>query len=70
MPVEVPRLRFSVLNVSGVEIYAWTAMPSQTVLTPDESLPFTSQLASPPVNSHSVQVRFFTRRDAAVAGSS
>ena len=68
MPVEVPRLRFSVLNVAGVEIYAWTAMPSQPVLTPEESLPFYSQLASPPVNSHSVQVRFFTHRDAAVAG--
>jgi len=70
MPVEVPRLRFSILNAAGAEIYAWTAMPSQTVLTPEESLPFNSQLASPPVNSHSVQVRFFTRRDAAVAGSS
>jgi len=68
MPVEVPRLRFSVLNAAGVEIYAWTAMPSQPVLTPEESLPFHSQLASPPVNSHSVQVRFFTRHDAAVAG--
>ena len=67
MAVEVPRLRFSVLNAAGAEIYAWTAMPSQQVLTPEESLPFHSQLASPPANGHSVQVRFFTRRDA-VAG--
>jgi predicted Zn finger-like uncharacterized protein len=65
--VEVPRLRFAVRNAAGAEIYAWTAVPEQQVLAPGERLPFRSQLASPPVDTHNVQVRFFTRRDAAVA---
>jgi predicted Zn finger-like uncharacterized protein len=67
MPVDVPRLRFALRSASGAEVYAWTAMPSQPVLEPFESLPFRTRLASPPAEGHDVQVRFFTRRDA-VAG--
>jgi predicted Zn finger-like uncharacterized protein len=66
-PVEVPRLRFALRNASGAEVYAWTAVPSQPVLEPFETLPFRSRLASPPAEGHDIQVRFFTRRDA-VAG--
>ncbi len=62
--VEVPRLRFAVQNVSGGEIYAWTAQPAQSVLAAGETLPFRSRLASPPADGHSVLVRFFNRRDA------
>lgn len=67
VPIEVPRLRFAVRNAAGSEVYAWTAMPTQTVLQPGEKLPFRSRLASPPSDGRDVQVRFFNRRDA-VAG--
>jgi hypothetical protein len=66
-PVEVPRLRFALHNSAGAEVYAWTAVPSQSLLEPGERLAFRSRLASPPDDSAEVQVRFFTRRDA-VAG--
>jgi predicted Zn finger-like uncharacterized protein len=61
--VEVPRLRFSVRNKSGHEVYSWTALPSRNALLPGESLPFGSRLASPPREADRVQVRFFSRRD-------
>ena len=67
MAVDVPRLRFALRNASGAEVYAWTAVPSQPVLEPGQTLPFRSRLASPPAEGHDIQVRFFTRRDA-VAG--
>jgi len=66
-PVEVPRLRFALLNASGAELYSWTAQPPQPVLEPGQRLPFRSRLASPPAEGHDVQVRFFTHRDA-IAG--
>jgi predicted Zn finger-like uncharacterized protein len=68
VPVEVPRLRFAVRNAAGLEVYTWTAVPTQSVLEPGETLPFRSRLASPPPDAHDVQVRFFNRRDA-VAGT-
>jgi predicted Zn finger-like uncharacterized protein len=61
--VEVPRLRFAVRNGSGNEIYSWTALPSRSLLSPGETLAFDSRLASPPPETHDVQVRFFNRRD-------
>jgi predicted Zn finger-like uncharacterized protein len=64
MAVDVPRLRFALRNASGAEIYSWTAIPSQAVLEPGQSLPFRSRLASPPAEGHDVQVRFFNHRDA------
>ena len=61
--VEVPRLRFSVRNRGGQEVYAWTAVPTRSVLGPGESLSFRSRLASPPPDAREVLVRFFNRRD-------
>jgi predicted Zn finger-like uncharacterized protein len=61
--VEVPRLRFSVRNRSGQEVYAWTAVPTRSALGPGESLSFRSRLASPPPDAREVLVRFFNRRD-------
>ncbi len=62
---EVPRLRFAARNAAGQEVYSWTALPARTVLGPDESLPFTSRLVSPPADAIDVMVRFFTAQDAA-----
>jgi predicted Zn finger-like uncharacterized protein len=66
-PVEVPRLRLAVRNEAKREIYAWTALPSRSILAPGDALPFRSRLASPPADAREVKVRFFSRRDA-VAG--
>lgn len=63
-PVEVPRLRFAVRNATGQEIYSWSAQPAKSILSPGESLPFRSRLASPPADSNNVLVRFFNSRDA------
>jgi predicted Zn finger-like uncharacterized protein len=62
---EVPRLRFAARNAAGQEVYTWTALPSRTVLGPDETLPFESRLVSPPADAVDVMVRFFTAQDAA-----
>ena len=66
--VEVPRLRFSVRNAAGQEIYAWTALPTRSILPPGETLAFRSRLASPPPDARHVLVRFFNRHDL-VAGA-
>jgi predicted Zn finger-like uncharacterized protein len=65
VPADLPRIRFALRNATGAEVYSWTAQPSQPVLEPGEAMPFRSRLASPPVDGQDLQVRFFTRRDAA-----
>jgi predicted Zn finger-like uncharacterized protein len=65
---EVPRLRFAARNATGQEVYTWTALPGRSVLGPDETLPFSSRLVSPPADAVDVMVRFFNAQDAS-AGS-
>lgn len=62
-PVELPRLRFSVRDAQGAEIYAWNAVLEQSVLHPGEKAMFKSRLASPPPEGRNIDVRFFNRRD-------
>jgi predicted Zn finger-like uncharacterized protein len=62
-PVELPRLRFSVRDAQGAEIYAWNAVLEQAVLKPGEKAWFKSRLASPPPEGRNIDVRFFSRRD-------
>jgi predicted Zn finger-like uncharacterized protein len=64
-PVELPRLRFSVRDAQGAEIYAWNAVLEQPVLKPGETAWFKSRLASPPPEGRNIDVRFFGKRDAA-----
>jgi predicted Zn finger-like uncharacterized protein len=64
-PVELPRLRFSVRDAQGTEIYAWNAVLEQPVLKPGERAWFKSRLASPPPEGRNIDVRFFSRRDIA-----
>jgi predicted Zn finger-like uncharacterized protein len=61
--VAVPRLRLAVRNVSGNEIYTWTALPTRSLLSPGETLVFQSRLAAPPPGTHDLLVRFFNRHD-------
>jgi len=62
-PVELPRLRFSVRDEQGAEIYAWNAVLEQSVLKPGERAFFKSRLASPPPEGRNIDVRFFNKRD-------
>jgi predicted Zn finger-like uncharacterized protein len=64
-PVELPRLRFSVRDAQGAEIYAWNAVLEQPVLRPGEKAVFKSRLASPPPEARNIDVRFFSKRDLA-----
>jgi predicted Zn finger-like uncharacterized protein len=64
-PVELPRLRFSVRDAQGAEIYAWNTVLEQPVLRPGEKAWFKSRLASPPPEGRNIDVRFFSRRDIA-----
>lgn len=64
-PVELPRLRFSVRDAQGAEIYAWNAVLEQPVLRPGERAWFKSRLASPPPEGRNIDVRFFNKRDIA-----
>jgi predicted Zn finger-like uncharacterized protein len=66
--VEVPRLRFSVRDAQGAEIYAWNTVLEQTRLKPGDHAFFKSRLASPPAEGRSIDVRFFNKRD--IAGGS
>jgi predicted Zn finger-like uncharacterized protein len=64
-PVELPRLRFSVRDAQGAEIYAWNTVLERTVLRPGERASFKSRLASPPPEGRNIDIRFFNRRDMA-----
>ena len=64
-PVELPRLRFSVRDEQGAEIYAWNAVLEQPVLKPGERAFFKSRLASPPPEGRNIDIRFFNKRDLA-----
>jgi predicted Zn finger-like uncharacterized protein len=61
--LDVPRLRLSLRNGVGHEIYAWTALPSKSTVGSGNGLPFRARLASPPPDGRDVIVRFFNRRD-------
>lgn len=63
--VELPRLRFSVRDTQGAEIYAWNAVLEQPALKPGERAYFKSRLASPPPEGRNIDVRFFNKRDLA-----
>ena len=64
-PVELPRLRFVVRDAKGTEIYGWNAVLEQAALNPGDKAWFRSRLAAPPPNGHTLDIRFFNRRDIA-----
>jgi predicted Zn finger-like uncharacterized protein len=64
-PIDLPRLRFSVRDAQGAEIYAWNAVLEQPTLQPGERAWFKSRLASPPPEGRNIDVRFFNKRDIA-----
>ena len=68
-PVSLPRLRFSVRDAQGAEIYAWNAVLEQSTLNPGEKAWFRSRLASPPAEGRNIDVRFFNKRDITGGGA-
>jgi predicted Zn finger-like uncharacterized protein len=64
-PVGIPRLRFSVRDAQGAEVYAWNAVLEQSTLKPGERAWFKSRLASPPPEGRNIDIRFFNKRDLA-----
>jgi predicted Zn finger-like uncharacterized protein len=65
VPMELPRLRFSVRDAQGTEIYAWNTVLDQSLLKPGERAWFKTRLASPPPEGRNIDIRFFNRRDLA-----
>lgn len=67
-PADLPRLRFSVRDAQGAELYAWNTVLEQTMLKPGDRAAFKSRLAAPPPEGRSIDIRFFNKHD--VAGGS
>jgi predicted Zn finger-like uncharacterized protein len=51
-------VRVTLSDASNHEIYRWTFKPNATVLTPGQSVPFVTRLASPPGAARHLEVRF------------
>lgn len=62
-PVELPRLRLSILDANQRELYSWTSMLPRSILADGERIAFRSRLASPPAEGKEVLVRFLSRSD-------
>jgi hypothetical protein len=56
--VRLPKLRFSLRDHRGQEVYDWAEAPPKTLLAPGESLPFQSRLVSPPERGREIVVAF------------
>ena len=65
---DIPRLRLSVTGEDEQEIYSWTALLPRESLGSREILTFRSRLASRPVESKQVTVRFLHRTDLSDSG--
>jgi predicted Zn finger-like uncharacterized protein len=63
--IAVPRLRLALLNDVGREVHAWSALPERNLLGPREAQPVHIRLASPPAEGRRLQLRFYSRGDAA-----
>src|ERR1700759_3854826 len=66
--VDLPRLRFSVRDAQGAEIYAWNTVLEQTRLKPGDRAFFKSRLPSPPAEGRSIDGRLVNQCD--IAGGS
>ena len=62
---DLPRLRFSVRDAQGAELYAWNTVLEQTMLKPGDRAAFKSRLAAPPPEGRSIDIRFFNKHDVA-----
>jgi predicted Zn finger-like uncharacterized protein len=51
-------VRVTLSDAADKELYHWTFKPGATVLTPGQSIPFTTRLSSPPAAARHLEVRF------------
>jgi hypothetical protein len=58
---QVPLLHLSALNVEHTQIYSWAAPLARHALAPGETMPFTSELTLPPLDTREITVRFVDR---------
>ena len=68
-PRAAPRMRLSVIDSNGQEIYFWTAAPPKSRLLAGEKASFRARLAAPPQDGREVRVRFAANPDHAGQGS-
>ena len=54
----VPRLRFSVRDEKGNELYHWSVVPEVKRLGPGARHRFNTYLPSPPLDAHDIEIRF------------
>lgn len=59
----IPRIRVSLLDEEGEELYYWTFALQQTRIGPGAATDFTTRLASPPVGASDLEVRFAEDRE-------
>jgi hypothetical protein len=57
-PRAAPRMRLSVLDAGGREIYHWIAAPPKAWLAAGETAEFRARLAAPPKDGQKIRVRF------------
>lgn len=58
---QVPALHLSARNVEHAQIYSWATPLARQALAPGETLPFTSELTLPPLDTREITVRFVDR---------
>jgi hypothetical protein len=66
-PRAAPRMRLSVLDAEGREIYHWIAAPPKAWLAAGETAEFRARLAAPPKQGQEVRVRFADATNAPIA---
>ena len=57
-PLPIPRVRISLLNDAGEELYGWTVVLTETRLEPGATTEFLTRLSSPPPGSTNIGVTF------------
>lgn len=59
----VPRLHLSARNAEHQQVYSWATPLARQALAPGETMPFSSELSLPPLDTREITVRFVDRVD-------
>jgi hypothetical protein len=59
----VPRLHLSARNAEHQQVYSWATPLARQALAPGETMPFSSELSLPPLDTREIMVRFVDRVD-------
>jgi hypothetical protein len=60
---QVPPLHLSARNAEHQQIYSWATPLARQALAPGETMPFTSELTLPPLDTREITIRFGNRGD-------